>query len=74
MAPRATAAPAAPHRTADDLDATHDPGPDVARARLEAAALDDAATDPLTGPEGHRIRVGTASRTDPSFNAVRATL
>jgi uncharacterized protein YecE (DUF72 family) len=69
MSPRATAAAAAPHRTADDLDATHDPGPDVARARLEAAALDDAATDPLTGPDGHRIRVGTASWTDPTMTA-----
>ena len=70
MAPRArtSAAPLA-HRTADDLDATHDPGPDVARARLEAAALDDAATEPLDGPGGHRIRVGTASWTDPTMTA-----
>ena len=62
-----------PHRsttsTADDLDATHDPGPDVARARLEAAALDEAATEPLAGPSGHRIRVGTASWTDPTMTA-----
>ena len=42
MAPRArsTAVPAA-FRTADDLDATHDPGPDVARARLEEDAQGD---------------------------------
>jgi uncharacterized protein YecE (DUF72 family) len=70
MAPRARAAAApAEHRTADDLDATHDPGPDVARGRLEAAAIDDAATEPLAGPTGHRIRVGTASWTDPTMTA-----
>ena len=69
MAPRARAAAPAEHRTADDLDATHDPGPDVARRRLEAAAIDDAATEPLAGPTGHRIRVGTASWTDPTMTA-----
>jgi uncharacterized protein YecE (DUF72 family) len=70
MAPRARAASTPDrHRTADDLDATHDPGPEVARARLEGAALDDAATEPLAGPEGHRIRVGTASWTDPTMTA-----
>jgi len=70
MAPRARAA-ATPdgHRTADDLDAPHDPGPDVARSRLERAALDDAATEPLEGPTRHRIRVGTASWTDPTMTA-----
>ena len=51
MAPRARTAAPAEHRTADDLDATHDPGPDVARGRLEAAAIDDAATEPLAGPD-----------------------
>ena len=70
MAPRArTSAAPLDHRTADDLDATHDPGPDVARARLEAAALEEAATEPLAGPSGHRIRVGTASWTDPTMTA-----
>src|SRR5689334_2458503 len=68
MAPRATATPPA-HTTADDLDRAHDPGPDVARERLERAALDDAATEPLQGPAGHRIRVGTASWTDPTMTA-----
>src|SRR5512141_2770680 len=70
MAPRARAS-AAPleHHTADDLDTSHDPGPDVARARLEAAALEEAATEPLAGPGGHRIRVGTASWTDPTMTA-----
>ena len=70
MAPRArTSAAPLDHRTADDLDATHDPGPDAARARLEAAALEEAATEPLAGPSGHRIRVGTASWTDPTMTA-----
>jgi uncharacterized protein YecE (DUF72 family) len=70
MAPRARAA-ATPleHTTADDLDRAHDPGPDAARERLERAALDDAATEPLQGPTGHRIRVGTASWTDPTMTA-----
>jgi uncharacterized protein YecE (DUF72 family) len=69
MAPRARTAAPAEHRTADDLDAAHDPGPDVARDRLEKAAIDDAATEPLQGPTGHRIRVGTASWTDPTMTA-----
>jgi uncharacterized protein YecE (DUF72 family) len=63
------AKPAAAHRTADDLDAAHDPGPDAARARLEAAALDEAATEPLATPGGHLVRVGTASWTDPTMTA-----
>ncbi len=58
-----------PHRPADDLGATHDPGPDVARDRLDAAHLDDAATEPIELPSEHRIRVGTASWTDPTMTA-----
>ncbi len=55
---------------APDLDTTHDPGPDGARERLEATAeLDDAASEPLDGPGGHTIRVGTASWTDPTMTA-----
>src|SRR6476661_3696522 len=55
---------------APDLDPTHDPGADGARERLEAtAALDDAASEPLEGPGGHTIRVGTASWTDPTMTA-----
>src|SRR6059058_1739949 len=70
MAPRARpAATPAEHRTADDLDRAHDPGPDAARERLEAAALEAAATEPLERPDGHRIRVGTASWTDPTMTA-----
>ncbi|MHB8959571.1 MAG: DUF72 domain-containing protein, partial [Candidatus Limnocylindrales bacterium] len=47
----------------------HDPGPDAARARLEAAGLEAAATEPLVLPSGHRIRIGTASWTDPTMTA-----
>jgi uncharacterized protein YecE (DUF72 family) len=59
----------APHRTAEDLDPAHDPGPDAARARLAAAAADEAATEPLTVGNGHLVRVGTASWTDPTMTA-----
>ncbi len=63
--------PAAPlaHERAADLDTAHDPGPDAARARLEAAGLEAAATEPLVLPSGHRIRIGTASWTDPTMTA-----
>jgi uncharacterized protein YecE (DUF72 family) len=56
-------------RPAPDLDPAHDPGPDAARERLEAAAIDDAAAEPLELPGGHRIRLGTASWTDPTMTA-----
>jgi uncharacterized protein YecE (DUF72 family) len=71
MAPARTRTPASPpeHRTAEDLDRAHDPGPDAARARLEEAALEEAATEPLETADGHRIRVGTASWTDPTMTA-----
>jgi len=58
-----------PHRPADDLDASHDPGPAATRARLETAAIDAAATEPLELAGGHRVRVGTASWTDPTMTA-----
>jgi uncharacterized protein YecE (DUF72 family) len=55
---------------APDLDETHDPGPAAARERLEATArLDEAATEPLALPDGHLVRVGTASWTDPTMTA-----
>lgn len=54
---------------APDLDPAHDPGPDAARARLEGAALEEAAVEPLELPNGHRVRVGTASWTDPTMTA-----
>src|SRR5690349_7408547 len=57
------------HTVAEDLDVVHDPGPGPARARLEAAAIDEAATEPLAGPDGHHVRVGTASWTDPTMTA-----
>src|SRR6188472_3828456 len=56
-------------QTADDLGPVHDPGPDAARARLEAAAIDGAATEPLRAAGGHLVRVGTASWTDPTMTA-----
>jgi uncharacterized protein YecE (DUF72 family) len=61
--------PAGPHVHAEDLDVEHDPGPEAARARLEAAGLEAAAAEPLLLPSGHRIRVGTASWTDPTMTA-----
>ncbi len=63
------AAAAEPFRTADDLGPVHDPGPDAARQRLEAAAVDEAAAEPLELEDGHGIRVGTASWTDPTMTA-----
>ena len=68
---RRRTAPEPPTRLdAPDLDPTHDPGADGARERLEATAgLDDAASEPLEGPGGHSIRVGTASWTDPTMTA-----
>ena len=58
-----------PFRTAEDLGPVHDPGPDAARLRLEAAAVDEAAAEPLELQDGHGIRVGTASWTDPTMTA-----
>src|SRR3954471_19677354 len=57
------------HRVADDLDPAHDPGPDAANARLAAEGVDDAATEPLAAANGHLIRVGPASWTDPTMTA-----
>jgi uncharacterized protein YecE (DUF72 family) len=55
---------------APDLDRVHDPGPDAARERVERVArLEEAATEPLEAPDGHKIRVGTASWTDPTMTA-----
>ena len=48
--------------------AIHDPGPDAARERLEG--IEDAAVEPLAAPAGGgRIRIGTASWTDPTMTA-----
>jgi uncharacterized protein YecE (DUF72 family) len=59
--------PAALDVRADDLDAAHDPGPDKARERLDG--IEDAAAEPIEAPNGGRIRVGTASWTDPTMTA-----
>jgi uncharacterized protein YecE (DUF72 family) len=45
----------------------HDPGADKARKRSDAAG--DVASDPIPGPGGGFIRVGTASWTDPTMTA-----
>jgi uncharacterized protein YecE (DUF72 family) len=49
------------------VEATHDPGPDVARERLDG--IEEAAVEPIEPPSGGRIRVGTASWTDPTMTA-----
>ncbi|HVL53736.1 MAG TPA: DUF72 domain-containing protein, partial [Vitreimonas sp.] len=48
-------------------DEVHDPGPDAAAGRLDG--IDDSATEPVEVGEGHRIRIGTASWTDPTMTA-----
>ncbi len=48
-------------------DARHDPGPDAAQERVEG--IDDAAVEPIAGPSGGNIRIGTASWTDPTMTA-----
>jgi uncharacterized protein YecE (DUF72 family) len=54
---------------ADDLDPTHDPGPDLASDRL-ADVPPDIAASPLRMPNGGgTIRIGTASWTDPTMTA-----
>lgn len=55
------------HVRAPDLDPEHDPGPEVAAAR--AAAVEDAAAEPIAVPGGGEVRVGTASWTDPTMVA-----
>ena len=57
------------HRTAEDLGPEHDPGPDAARARLDDEGVADAASEPLAAGDGHLVRVGTASWTDPTMTA-----
>lgn len=48
-------------------EAIHDPGPDSARERLEG--IEEAAVEPIEAASGGRIRVGTASWTDPTMTA-----
>ena len=52
---------------AEDLDRTHDPGPDEANDR--AAAVEEAAVEPIPWTGDHAVRVGTASWTDPTMTA-----
>jgi uncharacterized protein YecE (DUF72 family) len=54
---------------APDLDPRHDPGAEAARARLEAVSVEEAAAVPFETGDGGRIRVGTASWTDPTMTA-----
>jgi uncharacterized protein YecE (DUF72 family) len=48
-------------------ETSHDPGPDAARQRLDS--IEEAAVEPIETPTGGRIRVGTASWTDPTMTA-----
>ena len=48
-------------------DPVHDPGPDAAAKRV--AGIDEAAVEPITAADGHLVRVGTASWTDPTMTA-----
>jgi uncharacterized protein YecE (DUF72 family) len=50
-----------------DLSPEHDPGPSAAAHRVAGVA--DAASDPIVRADGHAIRVGTASWTDPTMTA-----
>ena len=63
------AAPPGPHHPADDLGPTHDPGPDAAQARLDDERVEAAASEPLELTGGHKVRIGTASWTDPTMTA-----
>jgi uncharacterized protein YecE (DUF72 family) len=68
VSPKRTAAPELERVPAPDLDAAHDPGP-TAAARRVASLPEDVAAEPLGGPSGASIRVGTASWTDPTMTA-----
>ena len=46
-------------------EAGHDPGPESAAERIRGHA--DAAAEPIIGGDGHAIRIGTASWTDPTM-------
>jgi uncharacterized protein YecE (DUF72 family) len=52
---------------AEDLDRTHDPGPDVSSDR--AVAVEESAVEPIPWTADHEVRVGTASWTDPTMTA-----
>jgi uncharacterized protein YecE (DUF72 family) len=69
--PRATATPSRDELLAPSRfgarDPIHDPGPDVAAARV--AGLEETAVEPIAFGDGHLVRVGTASWTDPTMTA-----
>ena len=68
MSPSRTASAAFVPTPAPDLDETHDPGPAAAFKRSERLP-EDIAAEPLRTPGGGRIRIGTASWTDPTMTA-----
>lgn len=68
MRPRRAVAVDLERAPAPDLDAAHDPGPSAAARRAEQLR-EDVAAEPLAGPSGGAIRVGTASWTDPTMTA-----
>ena len=68
MSPSRTASAAFVPTPAPDLDETHDPGPAAAVKRIERLP-EDIAAEPLRTPGGGRIRIGTASWTDPTMTA-----
>ncbi len=68
MSPKRSAAPELVRTPAPDLDPIHDPGPGAAAGRMDALP-GDVAAEPLAGPSGGAIRVGTASWTDPTMTA-----
>src|SRR5207342_1890877 len=68
MTPARRGAAAFAPTPAPDLDRAHDPGADGATRRAEALP-GDVAADPIVSPSGGRIRVGTASWTDPTMTA-----
>ena len=69
MPAKRTPTPPPERLDAPDLDPRHDPGPEAAAARLDGEAAEDAAAVPLELPGGGRIRLGTASWTDPTMTA-----
>ena len=68
MSPTRSAAAQFERVPAPDLDPAHDPGPMGAARRVEGLP-EDVAAEPLAGPSGGAIRVGTASWTDPTMTA-----
>lgn len=68
MSPNRSTVPDLERAPAPDLDAKHDPGPSAAARRVQSLP-EDVAAEPLEGPSGGTIRIGTASWTDPTMTA-----